>query len=51
MANLRNRSGFWMEAVAVFTENNEKGLPKEIKERYVIEAASFIDAEQKLRQN
>ena len=49
MANLRNRSGFWMEAVAVFTENNDKGLPKEIKERYVIEAASFIDAEQKLR--
>ena len=49
MANLRNRSGLWMEAVAVFTENNEKGLPKEIKERYVIEASSFIDGEKNLR--
>ena len=49
MANLRNRSGFWMETVAVFSETNEKGISKEVKERYVIEAASFIDAEQKLR--
>jgi len=49
MANLRNRSGFWMEAVAVFNETNEKGISKEVKERYVIEAASFIDGEKKLR--
>jgi len=49
MANLRNRSGFWMEAVAVFSETNEKGISKEVKERYVIEAASFLDGEKKLR--
>ena len=49
MANLRNRSGFWMEAVAVFNETNEKGISKEVKERYVIEAASFLDGEKKLR--
>lgn len=49
MANLRNRSGFWMEAVAVFNETNEKGISKEVKERYTIEAASFLDGEKKLR--
>lgn len=49
MANLRNRSGFWMEAQLAFTETNEKGISKEVKERYVVEAATFIDAEQKVR--
>lgn len=49
MANLRNRSGFWMEATLAFTETNEKGITKEVKERYVVEAASFIDGEKKLR--
>lgn len=46
---LRNRSGFWMEAVVAFTETNEKGIAKEVKERYVIEASSFIDGEQRIR--
>ena len=49
MANLRNRSGFWMEASLVFNETNEKGISKEVRERYVVEAASFIDGEKKLR--
>ncbi len=49
MANLRNRSGFWIEAVLAFSETNEKGLTKEVKERYTVEAASFMDAEKKLR--
>lgn len=38
-----------MEAVAVFNETNEKGISKEVKERYTIEAASFLDGEKKLR--
>lgn len=49
MANFRNRSGFWMEAVLAFNERNEKGFSKEVKERYVVEASSFIDGEKKLR--
>ena len=49
MANLRNRSGYWMEAQISFNETNEKGISKEKKERYVVEAASFIDGEKKLR--
>lgn len=49
MANLRNRSGFWMEATLIFNETNEKGITKEVRERYAVEAASFIDGEKKLR--
>lgn len=49
MENLRNRSGYWMEATLAFNETNEKGLEKEVKERYVVEAASFIDGEKRLR--
>lgn len=49
MANLRNRSGFWMEATLAFNETNDKGVTKEVKEKYVVEAASFIDGEKKLR--
>ncbi len=33
MANFRNRSGFWMEAVLAFNETSEKGFSKEVKER------------------
>lgn len=50
MSNLRNRSGFWMEATLVFSTTDEKGFFKDVKERYVVEAASFIDGEQKLRE-
>ena len=49
MENLRNRSGFWMQATLSFNETNEKGIIKEVKEQYVIEASSFIDAEQRIR--
>lgn len=49
MANFRDRGGFWMEATLAFSETNEKGITKEVKERYVVEAASFIDGEKKLR--
>ena len=45
----RIRSGYWMEAVVCFSETNAKGLSKDVKERYTIEAASFMDAEQKIR--
>ena len=38
-----------MEATLAFSETNEKGITKEVKERYVVEAASFIDGEKKLR--
>lgn len=50
MADLRNRSGFWMEATVVFNETNAKGLTKEVREKYVIEASSFIDGEQAIRE-
>ena len=33
----------------VFTETNEKGFQKEVKERYTVEASSFIDGEQRIR--
>lgn len=47
---LRNRSGFWMEAIVAFTETNSKGIGKEVKERYVVEASTFIDGEQRIRE-
>lgn len=49
MPNLRTRSGFWMQACVCFNETNDKGLMKEVKETYVIEASSFIDGEQRIR--
>ena len=45
MGNLRNRSGYWMEATIAFTETNENGIEKEKKEKYVVESASFVDCE------
>lgn len=45
---LRNRSGFWMQVTVSFSETNEKGFSHEVKEQYVVEAASFIDAEQRI---
>ena len=49
MENLRNRSGLWMEATLAFNQITEKGTTKEVKEKWVIEAASFMDAEKRLR--
>lgn len=51
MANLslRNRSGLWIEAQIAFNQTNEKGISKEVKERYVVEAATFIDGETRIR--
>lgn len=46
---LRCRSGFWMEASLQITETNEKGLPKTVNEKYVVEAATFIDGEERIR--
>lgn len=46
---LRSRSGFWIEATCSYTTTNEKGLSKEITERYTIEAADFGQAEERLR--
>ena len=47
--SLRNRSGFWMQVTIAFNKTNEKGTTREVREQYVVEAASFIDAEQKIR--
>lgn len=49
MANLRNRSGFWIEATISYNKFNEKNVSKEVRERYVVEAATFIDGETKIR--
>lgn len=49
MEHLRNRSGYWMEATIEFKEDNEKGVPCVKKERYVVEAATFIDGETRIR--
>lgn len=49
MADLRNRSGFWVEATIAYSKTNEKGIPREVKERYVVEASTFIDGETKIR--
>lgn len=49
MAELRNRSGFWMEATIAYNKINEKGISKEVKEKYVVEAATFIDGETRIR--
>lgn len=46
---LRSRSGFWMNVTIAVTETTPKGLPKEVKEQYCVEAASFIDAEERIR--
>ena len=48
MEHLRNRSGFWMEATIAFDEPNENGVLKEKKEKYVVEAATFIDGETRI---
>lgn len=49
MANLRSRSGFWIETAISYTHTNEKGISKEIKEKYVVEAADFGQAEERIR--
>ena len=49
MENLRNRSGFWIEATISFKETNENGVEKDKKERYVVEASTFIDGETRIR--
>ena len=49
MGNLRNRSGFWMEATIAYNETNENGIEKEKKEKYVVESATFIDCETNIR--
>ena len=50
MANLRTRSGFWIETAISYAHTNEKGIQKEIKEKYVVEAADFGQAEERIRQ-
>lgn len=49
MGNLRNRSGFWMEATIAYNETNENGIEKEKREKYTVEAATFIDCETNIR--
>lgn len=45
----RSRSGFWMIVTLEISETTPKGLPKTVREQYVVEAASFIDAEERIR--
>lgn len=47
--SLRNRSGFWIEVGLSYNTTNEKGLTKEINEKYVCEAADFGQAEERMR--
>ena len=47
--NLRSRSGFWIEATIAYNSTNEKGITKEMVERYVVEAIDFGQAEERLR--
>lgn len=49
MSNLRNRCSFWMITTIEFGKMNEKGTTKKVREQYVVEASTFIDAEQKIR--
>lgn len=47
--SLRNRSGFWIETSIAYNTTNEKGVTKEISEKYVVEAADFGQAEERIR--
>jgi hypothetical protein len=47
--NLRNRSGYWIETNIAYNTTNEKGVQKEIKEKYVVEAIDFGQAEERIR--
>ncbi len=47
--NLRNRSGYWIETNIAYNTVNEKGVQKEIKEKYVVEAVDFGQAEERIR--
>ena len=46
--SLRNRTMFCMQVTVSHSETNKKGYSHEVKEQYVVEAASFIDAEQRI---
>lgn len=47
--NLRNRSGFWMEVGIAYSTTNEKGVMKELNEKYIVEAVDFTQAEARIR--
>lgn len=49
MSNLRSRSGFWIEAAISYPHTNEKGVTKDINEKYLVEAADFGQAEERIR--
>ena len=49
MEKLRNRSGLWMITTISFMKENEDGTEREVREQYVVEAASFIEAETRIR--
>jgi hypothetical protein len=40
---------FCMQVTIAYNKMNEKGTTKEVREQYVVEASTFIDAEQKIR--
>lgn len=46
---LRNRSGYWIETNIAYNVVNEKGVQKEIKEKYVVESIDFGQAEERIR--
>ena len=49
MSNLRSRSGFWIESAISYPHTNEKGVTKDINEKYLVEAADFGQAEERIR--
>ena len=49
MSNLRSRSGFWIEAAISYPHTNDKGVTKDINEKYLVEAADFGQAEERIR--
>ena len=49
MSNLRSRSGFWIETAISYPHTNEKGVTKDINEKYLVEAADFGQAEERIR--
>lgn len=49
MANLRTRSGFWIETAISYPFTNERGVTKTMNEKYIVEAADFGQAEERIR--
>ena len=45
---MRNRTGFWFECGISYLKRKKNGEIKEVKEKYVVEAPTFGNAEEKI---